>query len=74
MYSTKPIHWNIKVALASPGRSRVGPALYVFSLLGLTSLYRVGILKQNAKSQYSGIPGFEVRQNSKNFFFAQLFF
>jgi hypothetical protein len=35
---------------------------------------RVGILKQNAKSRYSGIPGFEVRQNSKNFFFAQLFF
>jgi hypothetical protein len=29
---------------------------------------RVGILKQNAKSRYSGIPGFEVRQNSKNFF------
>jgi hypothetical protein len=34
---------------------------------------RVGILKQNAISWYSGIPGFEVRQNSKNFF-SQLFF
>jgi hypothetical protein len=34
MYSTIPIHWNIKSALASPGRSRVGPALYVFRLLG----------------------------------------
>jgi hypothetical protein len=29
---------------------------------------RVGILKQKAKSRYSGIPAFEVRQNSKNFF------
>ncbi len=29
MYSTTPIHWNIKFAPASP----VGPALYVFSLL-----------------------------------------
>jgi hypothetical protein len=33
MYSTIPIHWNIKSAPASPGKSRVGPALYVFSLL-----------------------------------------
>ncbi len=33
MYSTIPIHWNTKSAPASPGRSRVGPALYVFSLL-----------------------------------------
>jgi hypothetical protein len=30
--------------------------------------YRVGILKQNAKSRYSGIPGFEVRRNSPLFF------
>jgi hypothetical protein len=29
MYSTIPIHWNIKSASASPGRSRVGPALYL---------------------------------------------
>jgi hypothetical protein len=29
MYSTIPIHWNIKSAPASPGRSCVGPALYV---------------------------------------------
>ncbi len=34
MYSTLPIHWNIKSAPASPGRSRAGPSLYVFSLLG----------------------------------------
>jgi hypothetical protein len=33
MYSIIPIHWNIKSAPVSPGRSRVGPALYVFSLL-----------------------------------------
>jgi hypothetical protein len=39
----------------------------------LCTLPRVGILKQNAKSWYSGIPGFEVRRDSKNFF-AQLFF
>ncbi len=32
-YSTIPIHWNIKSAPASPGRSHAGPALYVFSLL-----------------------------------------
>jgi hypothetical protein len=35
MYSTIPINWNIKSAPASPGRSRVGPAFYVFSFLGL---------------------------------------
>jgi hypothetical protein len=29
IYSTIPMHWNIKSAPASPGRSRVGPALYV---------------------------------------------
>jgi hypothetical protein len=34
MYSTIPIHWNIKSAAASPGISRVGPALSVFILLG----------------------------------------
>jgi hypothetical protein len=34
MYSTIPTHRNIKSAPASPGRSRAGPALYVFSLLG----------------------------------------
>ncbi len=31
MYSTRPIHWNIKSA---PGRSHVGQTLYVFSVLG----------------------------------------
>jgi hypothetical protein len=36
MYSSIPIHWNIKSAPASPGRSRAGPSLYVFSLLGFT--------------------------------------
>jgi hypothetical protein len=36
--------------------------------------YRVGILKQHAKSRYSGISGFEVRQNSKKIYLAQLFF
>jgi hypothetical protein len=34
MYSTIPIHWNIKSAPASPGRCRVGSSLYVFCLLG----------------------------------------
>jgi hypothetical protein len=29
MYSTIPVHWNIKSAPASPGRSHVGPALYL---------------------------------------------
>jgi hypothetical protein len=40
MYSNIPIHWNIKSAPASPGGSRVGPALYVFSFLGLKSPLR----------------------------------
>jgi hypothetical protein len=35
MYSTIPIHWNIKSAPASLGRSRAGPALYIFSLLDM---------------------------------------
>ncbi len=34
---------------------------------------RVGILKQNAKSWYSGILGFEVRWNSKIFFCPTIF-
>jgi hypothetical protein len=34
MYPTIPIHWNIKSAPASLGRSRAGPAFYVFSFLG----------------------------------------
>jgi hypothetical protein len=37
-------------------------------------LSRVGIPKQNAKSWYSEIPGFDVRQNSKNFFLPNYFF
>ncbi len=35
MYSITPIHWNIISAPASTDRSRVGPSLYVFSLLGI---------------------------------------
>ncbi len=34
MYFIIPIHWNIKSAPASPGRSRAEPAFYVFSFLG----------------------------------------
>jgi hypothetical protein len=34
---------------------------------------RVGILKQNAKSSYFGILGFEVRRNSKNFILPKYF-
>jgi hypothetical protein len=41
MYSTIPIHWNIKSAPASQGRSRVGPAFYVFSFLGCTYVHNV---------------------------------
>jgi hypothetical protein len=37
MYSIRPIHWNIKSSQASPGRCRVGPASYVFSLLASTT-------------------------------------
>jgi hypothetical protein len=40
----------------------------------LIFMSRVGILKQNAKSWYSGIPGFEVRRNSKLYYFVELFF
>jgi hypothetical protein len=42
MYSTIPSNWNIKSAPASPGRSRVGPAFYVFSFLGQDSQNRTG--------------------------------
>jgi hypothetical protein len=41
MYSTISIHWNIKFPTASPGRSRVGPALYVFSLLAPILSYMI---------------------------------
>ncbi len=34
-----------------------------------TVVTRVGILKQTAKSRYSKILGFEVRRNSKIFYF-----
>jgi hypothetical protein len=37
MYSAIPFHWNIKSSPASPGRSRVGPALYVFNIMGCNS-------------------------------------
>jgi hypothetical protein len=53
---------------SSPGRrEKRGQVIHVL-------LPRVGIRKQNAKSRYSGIPGFEVRQNSKKIVFAQLIF
>ncbi len=45
MYFIRPIHWNIKSAPVSPGRSRVGPALYVFSLLASQSTYLNTVLK-----------------------------
>jgi hypothetical protein len=44
MYSTIPIHWNIKAAPASPGRSRAGPSLYVYSLLVLAILSPLYVL------------------------------
>jgi hypothetical protein len=50
MYSTIPIHWNIKSAPASPGRSRVGPALYVFSFLGFTFIDLTGLQRIRLKS------------------------
>jgi hypothetical protein len=37
MYSIRPIYQNSKPSPASPGRSRVGPVLCLFSLLGLNS-------------------------------------
>jgi hypothetical protein len=43
MYSTIPIRRNIKPAPASPGRSRVGPALYVCSLLGVSSCQSITV-------------------------------
>jgi hypothetical protein len=49
MYSTRPIHWNIKSAPASPGRSRVGPALYVFSLLGLNKSAELGTISKSIR-------------------------
>ncbi len=45
MYSIRSIHWNIKSAPASPGRSRVGLALYTFSLLVyIYALYCTGCI------------------------------
>jgi hypothetical protein len=38
MYSTIPIHWNIKSAPAGPGRSRVGPASTYLASWGGTVL------------------------------------
>ncbi len=42
MCSTIPIHVIIKSPPASPGKSRVGPSLYVFSLLGSSHHSRLG--------------------------------
>ncbi len=47
MYSIIPIHWNIKSAPASSGRGCVGPALYVFSLLGFYGTFMY--LRQQAQ-------------------------
>ncbi len=50
---------------------------FAFTIIGYSQdiavKARVGILKQNAKSWYSGITVFEVRRNSKTFFFVQIF-
>jgi hypothetical protein len=59
MYSTIPIHWNIKSSPASPGRSRVGPALYVFSLLGrdfTRKIRHIGKTKQEECSKFLVLP------------------
>jgi hypothetical protein len=47
MYSTIPIHWNIKSAPASPGRSRVGPTLYLKD--AETSFFAIerGVIKED---------------------------
>ncbi len=60
MYSAIPIHWNIKSAPASSGRSRVGPALYVFSLLGLHFLvFKCKKTTSYAEARFGGtnLPG-----------------
>ncbi len=51
-YSTIPIHWNIKSAPASPGRSRVGPALYVCTYLAswVWSIFTVQSVPQSTQS------------------------
>ncbi len=46
MYSTITIRWNIKSAPASPDRSRVGPALNVFSLLAWSSAAIIFVVKE----------------------------
>jgi hypothetical protein len=38
MYSSIPIHWNIKSAPASPGRKRAGPSLYYLASWSWTAL------------------------------------
>ncbi len=67
MYSTIPIHWNIKSAPASPGRSRVGPAFYVFSFLGYpSSLYKTGgPARQEGEKAGSWLPTVEEDRRSK---------
>ncbi len=73
MYSTKPIHWTIKSAPASPGRSRVGLALYVFSLLGnnclKNGLQTIHIIAQGIAQRYlTSYISLYVRQIKRNFF------
>ncbi len=48
MYSIIPIHRNIKSAPASPGRSRVGPAFYVFSFLDKNDRRHVVLLERRS--------------------------
>jgi hypothetical protein len=50
-----------------------GHLLYTILELHHSFVSRVGILKQNAKSWYFEIPGFEVRRNSKKFFLLNYF-
>jgi hypothetical protein len=55
MYFTIPIHWNIKSAPASLGRSRVGPAFYVFSFLGTAPLVQTSTVARKILNFSNGI-------------------
>ncbi len=66
MYSTLPIHWNIKSAPASPGRGRAGPALYVFSLLGQNRQLggeRTVYMQGRQQRGWEGAEGYTRREN-----------
>ncbi len=52
------IHWNIKSSPASPGRSRVGPALDIFSLLDYTTIGNLPVINcllPPPRSHYSSL-------------------